>query len=60
MKMRNEIISVRLSRIEKRRLTDAAKKEGCPVSDLIRWSLRHELAAALYDKAAGRLNQAGQ
>jgi hypothetical protein len=57
--MRDEVITIRVSRIEKRRLTRNAKREGCPLSDLVRWILRSELADP-NDKAAGRLNQAGQ
>jgi hypothetical protein len=60
MVMRNEIISIRLSRVEKRRLAGAAEKEGCPVSDLIRWALRRELAGGLNDKAAEGRNQPRQ
>jgi hypothetical protein len=57
--MRDEVVTIRVSRIEKRKLTRAAKKEGCPLSDLVWWALRHELAGS-GDKAPERLNQAGQ
>jgi hypothetical protein len=57
--MRDLIITVRVSVVEKRRLTRAARREGCPISDLVRWALRQELAGS-GDKAAERLNQTGQ
>jgi hypothetical protein len=57
--MRDLVITVRVSGVEKKRLTKAARREGCPISDLVRWALRQELAGP-GDKAAGRLNQTGQ
>lgn len=57
--MRDEVVTIRVSRIEKRRLKRAAKKQGCPVSDLVRWIIRSELADPS-DKATGRLDQAVQ
>jgi hypothetical protein len=51
--MRDLIISIRVSGVEKRRLMIAARRAGCPISDLVRWALRRELAGP-YDKGVGR------
>jgi hypothetical protein len=59
--MRPIVVGFRLSEIEKRLLDKAAKRMGCPVSDVIRWTLRRELAETPKTHlSAGRLDQKDQ
>lgn len=59
--MREEIVSIRVSSVEKKMLKKAAREMGCPLSDVIRWALRRELAEApKIDQAARTANQAGR
>lgn len=59
--MRREFIAVRVSLVEKGRLQKAARRLGCPISDLVRWALRRELAEApKTERVSQRLNQTGQ
>lgn len=59
--MREKFLAVRLSRVEKSRLERAARRLGCPLSDLVRWALRRELAEIpKTEPPAGRLNRTEQ
>ena len=59
--MREEIVSIRVSSVEKKMLKKAAREMGCPLSDAIRWALRRELAETpKIDQAARTPNQAGR
>ncbi len=42
--MREQFMAIRLSLVEKTRLQKEARRQGCPVSDLVRWALRRELS----------------
>jgi hypothetical protein len=52
------VLGFRVSKIERKFLTRAAKKRGIPLSDLIRYALRAELEASMVDRSAGA--QAGE
>lgn len=55
--MRSEIVSIRLSQVEKKRLKKAAKKNGIPISDLIRRLLWKQLAGL---KSPGPIKEMGE
>jgi hypothetical protein len=46
------IMAFRVSKIERKFLSRAAKKRGIPLSDLIRYALRAELEATMVDRSA--------
>jgi hypothetical protein len=59
--MRPIIVGFRLSKIEKKLLAKAARKRGCPISDVVRWALHRELTEIpKTGQPAGGLNQRGQ
>lgn len=45
------VLGFRVSKIERKFLTRAAKKRGIPLSDLIRYALRAELEATMVDRS---------
>lgn len=45
------VLGFRVSKIERKFLTRAAKKRGIPLSDLIRYALRAELEATKVDRS---------
>jgi hypothetical protein len=45
------VLGFRVSKIERKFLTRAAKKRGIPLSDLIRYALRAELEASMVDRS---------
>ena len=58
--MRPIIVGFRLSKLEKKLLARAARKRGCPISDVVRWALHRELnEIPKSDLPAGGINQAG-
>jgi hypothetical protein len=54
---RPEILSVRLSKVEKAGLIKAAKKVGCPVSDFVRRVLWRELGSTAPAEKAVQITQ---
>jgi hypothetical protein len=48
------VLGFRVSKIERKFLTRAAKKRGIPLSDLIRYALRAEIEGAIVSRNVGR------
>jgi hypothetical protein len=51
--MREKILAIRVSKVEKKRLEKEARRQGCPLSDLVRWALRRELSEKTDPTAGG-------